>query len=75
LDTLRGMDTTTVTAYLSDLSDAEWELIQPLFPPLATRGRPRRHSMRAILNAIFYVVRAGCTWRLLPRDLPPWKTV
>ena len=57
--------TTTSTAYLSDLSDAEWELVQPLFPPPATRGRPRRHSPRTILDAIFYLVRAGGAWRLL----------
>jgi putative transposase len=66
---------TTSTAYLSDLSDAEWELVQPLLPPPSGRGRPRRHSLRTILNAIFYVVRAGGSWRLLPRDFPPWKTV
>jgi putative transposase len=72
---LWGMVTTTASGYLSDLSDAEWELVQPLLPPPASRGRPRRHSLRAILNAVFYVVRAGGAWRLLPRDLPPWKTV
>src|SRR5258707_3964439 len=66
---------TVSTAYLSDLSDAEWELVQPLFPPPAIRGRPRLHSPRTILDAIFYIVRAGGAWRLLPRDLPPWKTV
>jgi putative transposase len=69
------MITLTLTGYLSDLSDAEWELIQPLLPPPAARGRPRRHSLRTLLNAIFSVVRAGGAWRLLPRDLPPWKTV
>src|SRR5260370_7920842 len=68
------MVTTVSTAYLSDLSDAEWELVQPLFPPPAIRGRPRRHSPRTILDAIFYIVRAGGAWRLLPPDLPPWKT-
>jgi putative transposase len=69
------MVTIASTAYLSDLSDAEWELVAPLFPPAAARGRPRRHTVRTILNAIFYIVRAGGAWRLLPRDLPPWKTV
>ena len=69
------MVTTTATASLSDLADAEWELVHPLFPPPATRGRPRRHRRRALLDAICYVVRAGGAWRLLPRDLPPWKTV
>jgi|SRR5215813_706566 len=70
------METTTATpGYLSDLSDAEWALVQPLLPPPAVRGRPRRHSLRTILNAIFYVVRAGGAWRLLPHDFPPCKTV
>lgn len=69
------MDTTTTMGYLSDLSDAEWALVQPLLPPPAARGRPRRHSLRALLNAVFYALRAGGAWRLLPRDLPPWKTV
>jgi putative transposase len=63
------------TAYPSDLSDAEWELVQPLLPPPSGRGRPRRHSLRTILNAIFYVVRAGGSWRLLPHEFPPWKTI
>jgi putative transposase len=62
--------------YLSDLTDAEWELLQPLFPALVShRGRPRRHSLRTILNAIFYVLRTGCAWRFLPRELPAWQTV
>jgi putative transposase len=69
------MSTPTAIGYLSDLSEAEWELVQPLLPPPAARGRPRQHSLRTILNAVFYLVRAGGAWRLLPRDLPPWKTV
>jgi putative transposase len=62
-------------AYLSDLSDAEWECIEELLPTPENEGRPRLHSLREILNAIFYVVRSGCAWRLLPHDFPPWKTV
>ena len=64
-------------AYETDLNDAEWERITPFFPApqTGTRGRPRTHSVREILNAIFYIVTAGCVWRLLPHDLPPWKTV
>jgi len=46
-----------------------------LSPSYPTRGRPRSHSLRAILNAIFYVLRTGCPWRYLPRDFPPWQTV
>jgi putative transposase len=62
-------------AYQSDLSDAEWSCLEPhLGAPKAT-GRPKMHATREILNAIFYVVRGGCAWRLLPNDFPPWKTV
>lgn len=64
-------------AYVTDLSDAQWERVKQWLPEEQTgkRGRPRRHSLREILNAIFYIVTAGCVWRLLPHDLPPWKTV
>ena len=62
-------------AYLTDLSDAEWECIEGLLPTPENEGRPRLHCLREILNAIFYVVRSGCAWRLLPHDFPPWKTV
>src|SRR5918998_438848 len=61
--------------YLTDLSDAEWEYIEGLLPTPKNEGRPRLHSLREILNAIFYVARSGCAWRLLPHDFPPWKTV
>ena len=61
--------------YLTDLSDAEWECIEGLLPTPENEGRPRLHSLREILNAIFYVVRSGCVWRPLPHDFPPWKTV
>src|SRR5215208_927188 len=62
-------------AYLTDLIDAEWECIEGLLPTPEATGRPRLHSLRQILDAIFYVVRSGCAWRLLPHDFPPWKTV
>src|SRR4051794_40096878 len=61
--------------YESDLTDAEWALIAPLLPEPHARGRPRRWSTREILNAIFYVLRGGIAWRLLPSDLPPKSTV
>jgi putative transposase len=63
--------------YLSDVTDAEWGMLEPLVTPATTtrRGRPRLHPLRRILNAIFYLVRSGCAWRLLPREFPPWKTV
>ncbi len=62
-------------AYTTDLSDAEWGLIEPHLPVPKAPGRPRLHPLREILDAVFYVVRGGCAWRLLPHDLPPWKTV
>lgn len=61
--------------YGSDLSDAEWEIITPFMPPPAKTGRPREWPMREIMNAIFYVLRAGCAWRMLPKDFPPMTTV
>jgi len=63
------------TAYQTDLSDAEWSCLEPHLPAPKATGRPRMHTTREILNAIFYVVRGGCAWRLLPHDFPPWKTV
>jgi len=62
-------------AYQSDLSDEEWSFLEPLLPVPKTTGRPKMHSTREILNAVFYIVRGGCAWRLLPHDFPPWKTV
>src|ERR687891_672445 len=62
-------------AYQTDLSDAEWSHIEPLVPAPKAPGRPRVHTLREILDAIFYIVRSGCAWRLLPHDFPPWKTV
>lgn len=61
--------------YGSDLTDAEWELIEPCLPPARSRGRKRRWPMRRIVEAILYVLRAGCPWRLLPDSFPPWRTV
>jgi putative transposase len=62
-------------AYQTDLSDAEWACIEPHIPTPEASGRPRVQTLRAILNAIFYIVRSGCAWRLLPHDFPPWKTI
>ncbi len=61
--------------YASDLTDAEWRLLEPLLPAEAPTGRPRTHSRRTILNAIFYILRAGCAWRFLPQEWPAWQTV
>ena len=62
-------------SYSTDLSDAEWECLEPHIPPPSKRGRPRVHTTREILDAIFYVLKSGCPWRLLPRDFPPWESV
>lgn len=61
--------------YITDLSDVEWNILEPLLPPPNKLGRPRKHPWREILNSIFYIVRSGCAWKLLPHDLPPWKSV
>ncbi len=63
-------------SYPTDLTEAESQKLEPLLPkPKTHRGKKRRHSYRQILNAIFYLIRTGCAWRMLPHDLPPWKTV
>ena len=62
-------------SYSTDLSDAEWECLELHVPPPNKWGRPKTHTTREILNAIFYVLKSGCPWRLLPRDFPPWETV
>ncbi len=64
-------------AYPTDLTDDQWSKIEGHFPDEKPnrRGRKREHSYREIMNAIFYFLVAGCVWRLLPHDLPPWKTV
>src|SRR4051794_38779818 len=61
--------------YDTDLNDSEWEHLKPLVPVAKPGGRPPIHSRREILNGIFYAVRSGCAWKLLPHDLPPWRTV
>ena len=61
--------------YDTDLNDEEWSVIEGLIPQAHEGGRPRSVNMREILNAIFYILRAGCAWRLIPHDLPPWQTV
>jgi putative transposase len=56
--------------YPTDLSDAEWKYIEPHLPTPKGHGRPRTHSLRDILDAIFYLLKSGCQWRLLPHDFP-----
>jgi putative transposase len=62
-------------SYSTDLSDEEWRCLKPHIPAPNNRGRPRTHSSREILNSIFYILKSGCPWRLLPQDFPPWETV
>ncbi|GAA1251883.1 IS5 family transposase [Pseudonocardia aurantiaca] len=61
--------------YPSDTSDEQWALIEQLLPEVKTGGRPEKHPRRALVDAILYVVRTGCSWRQLPADFPPWQTV
>src|SRR4051794_10686734 len=61
--------------YPSDLTDKAWAILEPLIPPAAPGGRPRKTDMRQVLDAIFYRNRNGCTWRALPHDFPRWRTV
>jgi putative transposase len=61
--------------YPSDLSDTEWALLEPLLASSERRGRPPKWSARHIADAVFYLLRSGCAWRMLPREYPPWQTV
>ncbi len=62
-------------SYASDVTDREWALIAPLLPAARAGGRPRTTCLRRTVNAIFYLLQAGCQWRMLPRDFPPRSTV
>ena len=61
--------------YPSDLSDEEWSILEPHIPLAKWGGRPRTVEMREVMNAIFYVLRSGCSWDMLPHDFPPSRTV
>lgn len=65
----------TQQRYWTDLTDEQWRLIERHLPPESPRGRKRKYSLREIFNAILYLDRAGCSWRLLPRDFPPYRSV
>ena len=62
-------------SYATDLTDTQWALIAPMIPEAKPGGRPRKAPACELVNAILYFLRAGCAWRLLPHDLPPWQTV
>jgi transposase len=61
--------------YPSDLTDPQWALLVPHIPPAKAGGRPRTTDIRAVFDAILYLLRTGCQWRQLPADFPPWPTV
>ena len=61
--------------YPGDLTDAQWALIAPLLPPAEPGGRDREVDLREVLNGILHLLRSGCSWRMLPHDLPPGGTV
>ena len=61
--------------YPSDLSYTEWRIIVHLLPGTKPGGRPRATNLRLVINAIFYILRSGCAWRMLPNDFPPYSTV
>src|SRR5215212_10712559 len=60
--------------YQTDLTDQQWNELQPLIPPAKPGGRPRAQDMREVIDGILYVLRTGCAWRHLPHDLPNPKT-
>jgi transposase len=60
--------------YPTDLSEREWAVLEALLPKQGM-GRPRKYSHRQMLSALFYLLRTGCAWRMLPNDLPPWQAV
>ena len=62
-------------SYPTDLTDSQWAVLAPMIPDAEPGGRPRKADKREIVEAILYFLRAGCAWRLLPHDFPPWQTV
>lgn len=64
-----------IKRYPSDLKDKEWNILEPLLPQATGQGRPREYPWREVVNAMFYITRSGCSWRMMPSDLPYWVTV
>jgi putative transposase len=60
--------------YPTDLTDEQWKLIEPMLPDAKPGGRPRKTNLREVFNALFYLVRSGCQWRMIPHEFPPWRT-
>jgi len=65
----------TQRRYPSDLTDKQWDRIESFIPPPKPGGRPRNVDMREMINGIMYLLRSGCSWRMLPESFPPWGTV
>jgi transposase len=63
------------SGYASSVTDEEWRKLEPHLPPPGKRGRPRKTSLRDVIDAIFYLLQSGCQWDMLPKDFPPWQTV
>ena len=63
------------TGYATDITDEQWERLRPYVEPKTRRGPKSKVDRRSVINAIFYRLRTGCQWRLLPRDYPPWTQV
>jgi putative transposase len=61
--------------YPTEMTDVQWQAIARLIPSAKEGGRPREVDMRSLVNGIFYLVRTGCAWRMLPKEYPPWQTV
>ena len=74
-ETTRPKYERTGLRYASDLTAAEWSVIDPLLPPGKRLGRPRTTDLREVVNAILYMARTGCQWRMLPKEFPPKSTV
>ncbi len=62
-------------AYPTDLTEAQWAILEPHVPPPKPGGRPPKHTRRELVDAMLYVLRGGIAWRLLPHEFPPWQTV
>ncbi len=71
----QNQNTNKRRSYPTDLTNQEWEIIAPLIPPPKPGGRNRKVEIREILDAIFYLLRTGCAWRMIPHDFPKWRTV
>jgi len=64
----------TENLYQSDLTDDQWEAIEPMLPARSAKGRPPLYERRSLLDAIFYLLRSGCQWRMIPKGMPHWQS-